>query len=73
MKKLDKNIGKVAFITNKDSIYFGEWGIIKNFDGDYYYIAIAGGTDSIPVFYRDEFRIPNKSTQKIYLNMGMRK
>jgi len=57
MKKLDKNIGKVAFITNKDSIYFGEWGIIKNFDGDYYYIAIANGIDSIPIFERKQYTV----------------
>lgn len=50
-------IGKKAYIINKDSWYFGEWGTIVDFDGDSYYIAIADGKDSIPCFDRSEFRI----------------
>lgn len=50
-------IGKKVDITNKESIYFGEWGVVKDFDGDYYFIAIANGTDSLPVFYRNEFKV----------------
>jgi hypothetical protein len=52
-----KLIGKVAFIIDRDSIYRGEWGTIVDFDGDVYYIAIANGTDSIPIFDRDQFRV----------------
>lgn len=52
-----KLIGKVAFITDRDSIYYGEWGTIVDFDGDVYYIAIANGMDSIPIFDRDQFRV----------------
>jgi len=52
-----KLIGKKVDITDKDSIYFGDWGIIKSFDGDVYYIAIFNGTDSIPVFERNQFKI----------------
>ena len=54
------NVGKKCYITNKDSIYFGEWGIIKHFDGEYYHVAIANGTDTLPIFERDEIRIPKK-------------
>ena len=57
---MTKLIGKKAYIKNKDSIYFGEWGIIEHFDGEYYYIAIANGCDSLPIFERDEFVIRRK-------------
>lgn len=57
---MTKIIGEKAYIKNKDSIYFGEWGIIEHFDGDYYYIAIANGCDSLPIFERDEFVIRRK-------------
>lgn len=52
-----KLIGKKAFITDKESVYFGEWGIIDHFDGECYHIKIAEGSDSVPVFDRDQFRV----------------
>ena len=50
-------IGKIAYIRDKDSIYFGEWGRIIdcNEDGEYF-IAIADG-DNAPIFDRDQFRL----------------
>jgi len=57
---MTKLIGEKAYIKNKDSIYFEEWGIIKHFDGEYYYIAIANGCDSLLIFERDEFVIRRK-------------
>lgn len=53
--KPTKLVQKKCYITNKDSIYYGEWGIITAFDGDAYYVAIAGEYNSQPTFYRDEF------------------
>lgn len=53
-----KLVGKIAFITDPESIYNGEWGRIVDFDGDVYYIAIANGMTSLPVFDRNQFRIP---------------
>lgn len=53
-----KLIGKIAFITDPESIYNGEWGRIADFDGEVYYIAIANGKDGNPVFDRDQFRVP---------------
>ena len=53
-----KLIGRKVYITDTDSIYFGEWGIIKDFDGEVYYIAIANGKDSLPIFDRDQFKVP---------------
>jgi hypothetical protein len=51
-------IGKKCYITDKESIYYGEWGIIRDFDGEYYHVAIADGGNSYPVFTRNEIRIP---------------
>lgn len=48
-------IGKKAYITARDSWAYGEWGIIRDFDGDYYYIAIADGNECL-VFTKDEFK-----------------
>ena len=53
-----KLIGKKAFVINRDSIYYGEWGVIKDFDGEVYYLAIANGTGAMPIFDRDELRVP---------------
>ena len=52
-----KLIGKKVFITDPESIYFEEWGIIKDFDGEVYYVAIANGNDAQPIFDRDQFRV----------------
>ena len=55
-----KLIGRKVYITDPESIYFGEWGTIVDFDGEVYYIAIANGMNSLPVFDRDQFRVPRK-------------
>lgn len=60
-----KLIGKKAYITDTESIYFGEWGTVVDFDGDVYYIAIADGKDSLPIFDRDQFKVPrNRKEEK---------
>lgn len=51
-----KLIGKKAYITDKESIYHNEWGIIKYADNDYYHIAIAN-SESTCAFERKEFRV----------------
>lgn len=51
-------IGRVAYITDVESIYYDEWGVIYAYDGEYYYIGIAGDKDNLPVFRRNEFYIP---------------
>lgn len=55
-----KLIGKRAIITDTESIYCGEWGIIANYDGDVYHIKIANGNDTMPVFDRNQFKVPRK-------------
>lgn len=51
-----KLVGKVVTITTKDSWAFGEWGVIKMFDGEYFHIAIANGNPCL-IFSKDEFRV----------------
>ena len=53
-----KLIGRRVYITDPESIYFGEWGIIADYDGEVYYIKIANGNDAQPIFDRDQFRVP---------------
>lgn len=53
-------MGKRCYIKDKESIYFDEWGIIKCFDGELYHVAIANGSDSMPVFNREQLSIPRK-------------
>lgn len=50
-------IGKEVTITSKDSWAYGEWGVIKDYDGEYYYVAIADDPTSQLVFDRKEFKI----------------
>lgn len=54
---MNKLIGKQVTITAKDSIYRGEWGIVMDYDGEYFYIAIAGDKASMPIFSRNEFKV----------------
>lgn len=61
-----KLIGKMALITDSESIYFEEWGIIDAFDGEVYYIRIAGGNGATPIFDRDQFRVPRKNLGEQY-------
>lgn len=56
-----KLIGRKVYITDPESIYFGEWGIIADYDGEVYYIRIADGNDGMPIFDRDQFRVPRKA------------
>ena len=59
-----KLIGKRAIITDPESIYHGEWGIIADYDGEVYYIKIANGNDTQPIFDREQFRVPRKDDFK---------
>ena len=57
-------IGKRVYIIDRESIYFGEWGIVAFFDGECYHIRIANGSNSVPMFDRDQFRVPRKDATK---------
>ena len=50
-------VGRTVYITDPDSLYYDEWGIVVAQDKFDYYVAIANGTDSVPVFSRDQIRV----------------
>lgn len=50
-------INSTVIVKDKDSIYYNEWGRIIYIDDDLYYVAIADGKDSIPVFERSQLKI----------------
>jgi len=60
MTKEEKLIGQKVYITDKESMYFDEWGIIQEAFGGEYVVAIANGTDSMPIFERWQFKIPRE-------------
>ena len=55
-----------VYIKSPDSFYDGEWGVVKFFDGDYYYVAIANGEDACPVFDRSELEIAKNQNIRGY-------
>lgn len=59
-----KLIGKKVYITDRESIYFDEWGIVDYFDGDCYHIKIASGSNSVPIFDRNQFKVPRVKEAK---------
>ena len=51
-------VGKFVDIIDEDSDYYGMWGkIIAQDEDGLYHIAICCGTNSIPVFERNQFRV----------------
>lgn len=60
MKSGNNLIGKTVTIKCKDSIYNGEWGVIKHFDGEFFHIALWNDEDSMLIFYRSEFKVSRK-------------
>ncbi len=55
-----KLIGKFAYITDKDSIYFQEWGEIMDYADGVYYIAIAQGESQV-IFDREQFKVQRRT------------
>lgn len=58
-------IGKLCYITDPESFYCGEWGMIIEVDEDgMIYVAVANGTDSVPVFDKTQIKIRRKQNEK---------
>lgn len=55
-----KLIGKFAYITDKESIYYQEWGEIMDYDGDVFYIAIAQDKNAQVIFDRNQFKVSRR-------------
>lgn len=60
MARVSRMIGKVAYVTDPESIYHGEWGIIDHYDGECYHLKIANGSGSMPMFDRDQLYVPRQ-------------
>lgn len=58
--KKSKLIGKRAYIPDENGRYFGDWGTIVAYDGEYYHIAFADDKNNVLIFKRDEIRIPRR-------------
>lgn len=57
-------LDKFVIITDKENMYYKEWGIIKHVD-EYYHVAIANGdSHTLPIFDRGQFKIPKKDLRK---------
>ena len=54
---MSKLIGKSVEITNKGHWAYGERGIVKHIDGEYYDVAITGDDNMVLIFTRDEFKV----------------
>lgn len=50
------NVGDKVSIKSPESWADGEWGIVKEIDGDTYYVAIANDPDAQLVFDKSELR-----------------
>jgi len=61
MKKENLIGKKVEIKKNIDSIFAGDWGIIRLFDGEDYHIAIADNSLETQIFSRHEFIVRNKN------------
>ncbi len=64
-------VGKVVNIKSDDSMYDGEWGVVKNCDKDYYFVAISNSKDTCSVFIRKELRVWNmdeSTREKLKIN-----
>lgn len=49
-------IGKAVTITNRDHWAYDYTGIVKDYDGEYYYIAVVDDDTVLP-FYRGDFKV----------------
>ena len=63
MARESRMIGKVAFVTDTESIYRGEWGIIDHYDGECYHLKIANGSGAMPMFDRDQLYVPRQQNK----------
>lgn len=61
---MDGMIGQMVYIKDKESIYLNYWGIIVDFDGDCYHVAMMNDKTNVAVFERKQLHIPRKTEGK---------
>ena len=54
IKKIEFKNGAVVRIVDLDSSFYGEWGIIKKFDGSFYYLAMHGDEHGLLLIMKEE-------------------
>lgn len=52
-----KLVGRFAYIKGRP----GEWGVIVDYDGDWYHLAWCGDASSLLVYNRNELHVPRKA------------
>lgn len=50
-------IGRKVDIVDKDSVHYGDWGRVLDFDGDNYHVAMMEDKDFVCVFSRRDLKI----------------
>lgn len=57
-------IGRLVYITDRQSIWHKHWGYIRYWDGDVFHVSGGSISDSqnrtMPIFDRDQFTTPRK-------------
>lgn len=54
-------IGKTVMLKDWNGNKTGDWGVVKEYDGEYFWIAFAGDENDIKPYTRDEFTVPREA------------
>ena len=49
--------GKRVYIPDERGQFWGDWGIVVGYDGEYYHVAFAGDENNTLIFARREIRV----------------
>jgi len=61
MRSGEKLIGSVVYVKPM----YNEWGVVVDYDGDVYHIAMWNDRSSVPIFDRKDFTVPNLKNQMV--------
>ena len=63
---MENLIGRTVFLKDWESrkTVTSDWGIVKEYDGEYYWIAFCGDENDIKPYYRFEFVVPRNRKGK---------
>ena len=50
-------VGKMCIVTDLDTGLCGEWGMVRDFDGSYYYIFVGNDETKCVVLPREAFKV----------------
>lgn len=55
-----KLIGKYAYITDKNSVHYQDWGEVIDFNNGVYHLIMNTDKETVVTFNRDQFKIPER-------------